>query len=172
MGGLATDTPIVGDLDFWLRTLSAGYDVRMISDRLGVYRIDAGSVSRPVDPMRSEVFEEQRECALSRAALRSGDPADIAALERVLRRLRYQQAIRRARVAIQKGSVEEARRQCQGAFAQRRTLRVSAILAMLRVAPSALVRIHPVKQRVQRRLQRGARQLRRISLRRSPAGPT
>jgi GT2 family glycosyltransferase len=172
MGGMTADTPIVNDLDFWLRTISAGYDVRMISDRLGMFRIEADSLSRPVDPMRSEVFEEQRECALSRAALRSGDPADIAALERVLRRLRYQQAIRRARVAIQKGSVEEARRQCQGAFAQRRTLRVSAILAMLRVAPSALVRIHPVKQRVQRRLQRGARQLRRISLRRSPAGPT
>jgi GT2 family glycosyltransferase len=172
MGGLATDTPIVGDLDFWLRTLSAGYDVRMISDRLGVYRIDAGSVSRPVDPMRSEVFEEQRERALSRAALRSGDPADIAALERVLRRLRYQQAIRRARVAIQKGSVEEARRQCRCAFAQRTTLRAGAILVMLRVAPSALVRIHPVKQRVQERLQRRVRQLRRTSLRRSPAGLT
>jgi glycosyltransferase involved in cell wall biosynthesis len=172
MGGLATDTPIVGDLDFWLRTISAGYDVRMISDRLGVYRIDAGSVSRPVDPMRSEVFEEQRERALSRAALRSGDPADIAALERVLRRLRYQQAIRRARVAIQKGSVEEARRQCRGAFAQRTTLRAGAILVILRVAPSALVRIHPVKQRVQKRLQRRVWQLRRISLRRSPAGLT
>ena len=165
---MATDTPIVDDLDFWLRTLSAGYDVRMISDRLGVYRIEAGSVSRPVDPMRSEVFEEQRERALSRAALRSGDPAAIAALERVLRRLRYQQAIRRARVAIQKGSVEEARQQCRRAFAQRRTLRAGAILVMLRVAPSALVRIHPVKQRVQERLQRRLRQLRRTSLRQTP----
>ena len=172
MGGMATDTPAVCDLDFWLRTLLAGYDVRMISDRLGVYRIDADSVSRPVGPKRSEVFEEQRERALSRAALRSGDPADIAALERVLRRLRYQQAIRRARVAVQKRSVEEARRQCRSACAQRTTLRAVAILVMLRVAPSALLRIHPVKQRVQQRLQRRVRQPRRTLLPRSPAGLT
>ena len=166
MGGLATDTPLVADLDFWLRTLLAGHDVRMISDRLGVYRIAAGSVSRPVDTIRSEEFEEQRERALSRAALGSDDPAAIEALERVLRRLRYQQAIRRARVAIQKGAVEEARQQCRVAFAQRRTLRVGVILVMLRVAPSALVRIHPVKQHVQELVQRTLRQLRRTSLRR------
>jgi glycosyltransferase involved in cell wall biosynthesis len=166
IGGLATDTPLVADLDFWLRTLLAGHDVRMISDRLGVYRIAADSVSRPVDPMRSEEFEEQRERALSRAALGSDDPAAIEALERVLQRLRYQQAIRRARVAIQKGAVEEARQHSRVAFAQRKTLRVGVILVLLRVAPWALVRIHPVKQHVQELVQRILRQLRRTSLRR------
>jgi GT2 family glycosyltransferase len=161
VGGLATDTPLVADLDFWLRTLSAGHDVRMIPDRLGMYRIAAGSVSRPLDTTGSEEFEEQRERALSRAALGSNDPAAIEALDRVLRRLHYQQAIRRARVAIRKGAVEEARRQCRVAFAQRRTLRVRVILVMLRVAPSAVVRMHPVKQHLQGLAQRTLRQLRR-----------
>lgn len=168
MGGLVTDTPIVDDLDFWLRTLAAGYDVRVISDRLGMFRIDAGSESRPVDPVRSEVFETQRELALRRAALRSGDPEALVALERVLRRLRYQQAIRRARVAIQSNSVEEARRQSQTAFAHRRTLRVRAILLALRIAPSVLVRVHPVKQRVQERLREEFRELHGTRMRRSP----
>jgi glycosyltransferase involved in cell wall biosynthesis len=166
IGGLATDTPLVADLDFWLRTLLAGHDVRLISDRLGVYRIAADSVSRPVDPVRSEEFEEQRERALSRAALSSDDPAAIEALERVLRRLRYQQAIRRARVALQEGAVEGAREQCRVAFNQRRTLRVGVILVLLRVAPSALVRIHPLKQHIQELVQRTLRQLPRTSLRR------
>jgi GT2 family glycosyltransferase len=158
VGGLATDTPLVCDLDLWLRILLAGHDVRMISDRLGVYRIAAGSVSRPADPMRSEEFEEQRERALTRAALRSDDPAAVEALQRVLRRLRYQQALRRARVAFQRGAVEEARVQCRVAFAQRRTLRTGAILVLLRVAPSALARVHPVKQSVQEFVQRAIRQ--------------
>src|SRR5262249_11193259 len=97
--------------------------------------------------------------------LASDDPADLEALERVLPRLRYQQAIRRARVAIQKGAVEEARQQCRVAFAQRKTLRAGLVLVMLRAAPSALVRIHPVKQHVQELAQRTLRQLRRTSLR-------
>ena len=167
MGGeAATDTPLVSDLDLWLRILLAGHDVRMMSDRLCGFRIAAGSLSRPVDALRSEEFEEQRERALSRAALRSDDPAAIEALERVLRRLRYQQALRRARVAIQNGSVEEARRQCRLALSQRRTLRAGVVLVLLRVAPSALARVHPVKGRLQERVQRTLQQLRRALLRR------
>jgi hypothetical protein len=166
MGGMATDTPAVDDLDFWLRTLACGHDVRMIPDKLGRFRMAAGSESRPIDPGRSDTFEEQRERALIRAAERSNDPADVAALERVLRRARYQQAIRRARVALQRGNIDEARRHSRLAFRQRKTARAGAILLGLRLAPSTLMRVQPVKQRLQKRVARRAFQLRLKTYRR------
>ena len=154
MGGMASDIPMVADLDFWLRTLACGHDVRMIPDKLGWSRIEAGSESRPTDSVRSEMFEKQRERALVCAAERSGDPADIAALERVLRRLRYRQAFRRAGEALQKGSIDEARRQCRLAFRQRKTARASATLLGLWLAPSTLRRMYPAKQRLQQQVPR------------------
>lgn len=160
VGGMPmTDAPLVNDLDFWLRTVSAGYDVRMIPDKLGLYRIRAGSESHPVDPASSELLEQQRERVLVRAAGRSTDPADGVALERSLRRLRYYQSIRRARLAMQTGSVDEARRWCALAFDQRRTPRSTALLVGLRVAPSVLLHLHPGKQALQQWAQRRAAQL-------------
>lgn len=162
LGGMPmTDAPLVNDLDFWLRAISAGYDVRVLPDRLGLYQVRAGSESSPVDPASSEVFEEQRERVLVRAAARSTDPADAAALERALRRLRYYQSIRRARVAIQAGSTEEARRLCAFAFSQRRTPRSAALLVGVRLAPSLLHHLHPRKQQLQQWVQRRAALLRR-----------
>lgn len=152
LGGQVCDTPIVDDLDFWLRALLAGYDVRMIPERLGRFRIEPGSESRPTEPSRLEAFEQQRERALIRAAEASGAPADAAALGRVLRRLRYDQAIRRARAALRAGDVATARRQAAGAFSLRRTVRSGAILLALAASPGLLARVHPIKQRVQSRL--------------------
>lgn len=152
MGGMVCDTPIVDDLAFWLRVLVAGYDVRMIPDRLGLFRIEAGSESRPTEVSRIEAFEEQRERALIRAAEASGAPADVAALGRVLRRLRYDQAIRRARVAFQAGDVPAARRHAGQAFSLRRTVRSGVIRLALMASPGLLARVHPIKQLVQARL--------------------
>ncbi|MPZ64401.1 MAG: glycosyltransferase [Pseudonocardiaceae bacterium] len=152
MDGLVCDTPIVDDLDFWLRVLLAGYDVRMIPDQLGLFRIEQGSESRPTEASRLEAFEAQRERALVRAATASGAPADAAALGRVLRRLRYDQAIRRARAGLQAGDVATARRQAAVAFSLRRTVRSGAILLALAASPGLLARVHPIKQRVQARL--------------------
>jgi cellulose synthase/poly-beta-1,6-N-acetylglucosamine synthase-like glycosyltransferase len=152
MGGMVCDTPIVDDLDFWLRVLLAGYDVRMIPDPLGLFRIEEGSESRPTEVSRIEVFEDQRERALTRAAEASGDPADRAALDRVLRRLRYDQAIRRARVAFEAGDVPTARQHAAQALSLRRTLRSGAIQLAITASPGLLARIHPIKQRVQARL--------------------
>ncbi len=152
MGGLVCDTPIVDDLDFWLRALLAGHDVRMIPDRLGLFRIEQGSESRPTESNRLEAFEEQRERALIRAAEASGAPDDAAALGRVLRRLRYAQALRRARVAFRAGDVATARRQAARAFSLHPTVRSGVIRFALAASPSLLARVHPIKQRVQARL--------------------
>ncbi|MFC5141105.1 glycosyltransferase family 2 protein [Actinomycetospora rhizophila] len=153
--GFQTDAPLVHDLEFWLRAILAGHDVRMIGDRLGLFRIEAGSESRPVDAERSEEFERQRETVLRRAAeeaARTGDPEALAALERVQRRLRYQQAIRRARVAFAHGDAHAARRYVTEAHEQRPTARTGALVLALRVAPRALGAVHPLKRSVQARV--------------------
>jgi glycosyltransferase involved in cell wall biosynthesis len=152
MGGMVCDTPIVDDLNFWLRVLLAGYDVRMIPDPLGLFRIEEGSESRPSDVSRIEVFEDQRERALTQAAEASSDPADVAALDRVLRRLRYEQAIRRARIAFQTGDVRNARDYARRAFLLRPTARSVAIRLALGASPRLLARVHPIKQQLQTRL--------------------
>ena len=150
--GFETDAPVVHDLEFWLRAILAGHDVRMIGDRLGLFRLEAGSESRPVDAQRSEEFERQRETVLRRAAEQADDPESRAALDRVLRRLRYQQAIRRARVAFAQGDAHAAREHAAEAHAQRPTARTGALVLALRVAPRALGAVHPLKRRVQARV--------------------
>ncbi|GAA4772163.1 hypothetical protein GCM10023200_00590 [Actinomycetospora chlora] len=152
LGGLHSDTPLVDDLDFWLRALVAGYDVRMLAQRLGRFRMQSGSVSRPDEPERIEQFEGQRERALTKAAATSEDPEVLAALDRVLRRLRYGQAIRRARLAFRRGDIDDARTHAARAWAQRRTVRVAAIKAGLTLSPRLLGAVHPLKQRLYDRL--------------------
>jgi hypothetical protein len=154
LGGIAqeSDTPIVHDLEFWLRLLVAGHEVRQIGDRLGLFRMAAGSESRPVDAEHSEEFERQRMSVLRRAAEATDDPAASEALDRVLRRLRYQQAIRRARVAFSRGDAAAASRHVTEAHEQRPTARTGALVLALRVAPRALGAVHPLKRAVQARV--------------------
>lgn len=148
LGGMTCDTPIVDDLDFWLRMLVAGHDVRMVPDRLGLFLIESGSESRPSSVERIEEFERQREQALTKAAAASSTVEDRAALERVLARLRYFQALRRARVAFLGGDREAARNHARNALRLRSTLRARSILIALHVAPGLLTWMHPVKQRM------------------------
>jgi hypothetical protein len=156
MGGMGheTDTPLVHDLEFWLRAILLGYDVRLIGDRLGLFRMEAGSESRPVDHEHSEEFERQRETVLRRAADTTDDPESQAALERVLRRRRYQQAIRRARVAFSQGDAVTARRYAVEAHELRPTARTRVLVVALKVAPGALSAVHPVKRGLQARVAR------------------
>ena len=154
--GFETDAPLVHDLEFWLRAILAGHDVRMIGDRLGLFRLEAGSESRPVDAEHSEEFERQRATVLRRAAQEAaegGDPLARAALERVQRRLTYQQAIRRARVAFAAGDAQAARRHVTEAHEQQPTARTGALVLALRVAPRALGAVHPLKRSLQARVQ-------------------
>ncbi|MEJ2888100.1 glycosyltransferase [Actinomycetospora aeridis] len=152
LGGLASDTPMVDDLAFWLRALAADHDVRMIPDVLARFRVETDSVSRPAEAARAEEFEVQRERALIRAVETSGDADAQAALDRVLRKLRYVQSLRRARLAFRAGDVEDARRHVGVAFGQQRTARSAGLLLSLRLAPGVLRRMHPAKQKVQARV--------------------
>jgi glycosyltransferase involved in cell wall biosynthesis len=150
LDGLTSDTPLVDDLDMWLRMLGRGYDVRVLPDRLGRFRVQPGSVSRPNDHERIERFEAQRERAMRRAVEHSGDPEAREALDRVVRRVRYEQHIRRARFAFREGDLDAARSHVRAAWAVRHSARSAAVLAGLRIAPGVLGAVHPVKQRLQK----------------------
>ncbi|MGY1685897.1 glycosyltransferase [Geodermatophilus sp. SYSU D00867] len=153
VGGLRTDTPKVDDLDFWLRVVSAGHDVRVIPDRLAVFRVESGSVSRPQDPAARDELDSQLLRALRRAAEATGDPADLAAFRRVHRHIGYLRALRLARAALAAGNVAEARRECRRALGLGRTPRAAAMVAALSLAPRLSVRGLLLKRAVQASLQ-------------------
>ena len=137
------------DLDFWLRVVSAGYDVRVIPHRLAVFRVESGSVSRPLDPAAREELDGQLERALRRAAEATGNPSDLAAFHRVERHIGYLRALRRGRTALAAGNVREARRECRRALELGRSPRAAAMVAALSIAPGLSVRGLPVKRAVQ-----------------------
>lgn len=149
LGGVTTDTPVVDDLDLWLRALSAGHDVREIPDVLCGFRFQAGSESRPVDPERLLAFEAQRELALTRVALASGRAEDLAALNRTLRAQRHMRALRDARLALRARNLTLARVRLTEAVELRRAPRVLLMHAAITVAPRWTTRLYLLKRALQ-----------------------
>ncbi|WP_227462274.1 glycosyltransferase family A protein [Desertimonas flava] len=141
--------PGVDDVDesvvVWCR-LVVDYDVRLIPDRLARYRLRGDSLSR--DPAKVENFERQLMRSFIEGARTSNDPADRQALDTTLRRMRYHQAIRRARTALLAGDDASARSEARAAFNERASARSAVLLATLTVAPGLMRRLHPLKARV------------------------
>ncbi|QDQ96670.1 glycosyltransferase family 2 protein [Tomitella fengzijianii] len=151
----------------WLR-LTEKFDVRLIPDKLAWYRVRDTSLSR--DPAGVEDFERR---LLRSFALFGNDPARMSArtrraVDRNLRRLRFQQAMRRARRSLLDDDVNAARGYARAALAQRPCLRAAVVLASLTVAPHAAKAVHPVKQRM---IGAGARAARITRTRLRSAGP-
>ncbi|MCH1867669.1 glycosyltransferase family 2 protein [Nocardioides sp. CFH 31398] len=151
MTSLRPDTSKVSDLDFWLRLLVTGHDVRTVPDRLGRFRIEAGSVSRPDDDAAADELDVQVEGVLRRAVERTGAPEDEAALERTLARRRREAAVRHARAALREGSTARARRHYDEAWRLGPDVRLAVVRAGLRVAPPLVGLAYRVKQRWGRR---------------------
>lgn len=147
-GGYAVGTDLVEDIALFLRLVGSGHDVRVLPERLTRYRIRDDSASR--DPSSVEAFELGRERAYTEAAVASGDPATLRALDRRLRRLRYERSLRQARWAFVNGDMAAAQEAASEAVRQRRTVRSVAVVAGLGVAPSVLRSIHPAKQHLTR----------------------
>jgi GT2 family glycosyltransferase len=145
-GGYSCDTPKVEDLAMFLRLIAAGCDVRCIPERLARYRLRADSFSR--DPAQVEAFEDSLQRAFVQAKGLTDAPDVQEALDTTLRRLRFDQAMRRARKALLESDVPTARRQARRAFEQRRSVRPAVVYAGLTLAPALLRNAHPVKQRV------------------------
>jgi GT2 family glycosyltransferase len=143
-GGYSCDTPKVEDLAMFLRMLAAGCDVRCLPERLARYRLRANSFSR--DPAQVEGFEASLEQAFVNAQSLTDAPDVQEALEGSLRKLRFDQAMRRARNALLESDIPTARRQARRAFGQRRSLRPAVVYAGLVLAPGILRNVHPAKQ--------------------------
>ena len=127
----------------WLRMVSE-HDVRVLPDRLARYRLRGDSLH--LDPASVERFLEEYEHSFT-AVHWPSNPAEAAALDSSLRRIRYIKFIRLARTAFLAGDDPTAREAALAAFGQRRTLRSSATLLSVLFAPGLLRRVHPVKQR-------------------------
>jgi hypothetical protein len=145
-GGFSCDTPKVEDLAMFMRMLAVGCDIRVLNERLARYRLRANSFSR--DPAHVDAFESSLEQAFVQAGNLSDAPDVQQALDITLRRLRFNQAMRRSRAALLAGDAVTARDQAKRAFGQRRAARPAVVVAGLTVAPGVLRRIHPVKQRI------------------------
>jgi glycosyltransferase involved in cell wall biosynthesis len=141
--------PGVEDVDesvlIWLR-LARDFDVRLLPGKLARYRVRDRSLSR--DPGNVEDFESSLIRTFEVFAEKSGDPDHLRIAQAPVRRLRYHQALRRARWAFVDGDIKAARRLARDARAQRATLRVSAVLLLLHLPAALLGRLYPLKQQL------------------------
>ena len=65
-----------------------------------------------------------------------------------MRKLRYNESIRRECFALLDGDIGAARMAAKVAFAQRRTARSATLVAALTVAPGLLRQVYPAKRRL------------------------
>jgi hypothetical protein len=159
-GGYSCDTPKVEDLAMFMRMLAAGCDIRVMNERLARYRLRDNSFSR--DPQHQDAFEASLERAFVQATALSDAPEVQQALDVTLRRIRFNQAIRRSRAALLAGDTKTARIEAGRAFGQRRSLRPAIVFVGLTVAPGVLRRIHPLKQQVSHIIASVARRRRKL----------
>ena len=136
----------------WLR-LARDFDVRLLPDRLGLYRVRDRSLSR--DPEKIEEFERALIGTFETFAEESGDPHHRSVAQRPVRRLRYHQALRRARWAFLGGDIPAARGFARDAYRQQAGLRSGAVVVLLQLPPGLLARIYPLKQRLADAVHRG-----------------
>jgi hypothetical protein len=96
---------------------------------------------------------EGYESRLARAFIAVGDQLELSDVEATeypaLQRIRYHQALRRARWAILEGDVATARIAAREAYRHRSTLRAAAVIIGLRISPRLLRSVHPVKNRAE-----------------------
>jgi hypothetical protein len=159
-GGYSCDTPKVEDLAMFMRMLAAGCEIRVMNERLARYRLRDNSFSR--DPKHQDAFEESLEQAFVQATTLTDAPDVQQALDVTLRRIRFNQAIRRSRAALLAQDTTTARIEAKRAFGQRRSLRPAVIVVGLTVAPGLLRQVHPLKQRISHIVASIARRLRKL----------
>jgi glycosyltransferase involved in cell wall biosynthesis len=140
----------------WLR-LTSNFCVRLIPDRLARYRVREDSLSR--DPEKVEAFEKALIRTFELFAEKSSDPRHVRIVQGPIRRLRYHQALRRARWAFAEGDMRHALRFARAAFSQRPTPRAAAVVILLKIAPRALKHAYPLKQWLTRAARRARQRI-------------
>lgn len=144
--GYTGDTPKVEDLAMFLRMLAAGCDIRVLPEQLARYRLHADTMHGRRDDQ--DEYEDGVERAYEHVTELTDDPAALAAVDRHLRKIRYERAMRRAREALRASDAAGARQQARLALQQRRALRPAVVCAALAVAPGALRHVHGAKHTV------------------------
>lgn len=144
----------------WLN-LSSNFDVRLIPAKLARYRVREDSLSR--DPDKVEGFESSLIATFELFATKSPDARHLQVVQAPVRRLRYHQALRRARWAFGDGDIAAARRFARDAFGQQHTARAAAIVLMLELSPRLLQTVYPVKQWVGQALARARARIGRLT---------
>ena len=140
------------DIELWLRLAAAGRDIRVLPEKLARVRVRSTSSSR--DAARIEEFENSYQKAFLAVSKHYPISEEVVSSSGMMRRLRYIQALRKARWALLDGDIEQARVAARDAYRQRRTVHAAAINVALRLSPGVLRSIHPVKNRVQSVLSR------------------
>ncbi|GAA4865082.1 glycosyltransferase family 2 protein [Actinomycetospora straminea] len=148
-GGYRKDAGMA-DAALWIRLLRQGADVRVIPDKLGRYLWRAESLSRNPDSLST--YQALQVRAWVEGAEGSTDPAVHEALARRLRRLRYHEALGRARSALLRGDSAGARAEAADALAQQVRPRSLAAAAATRIPAPLVVRAWALKQAVASRL--------------------
>lgn len=146
------ETGVEPDVVLWLRMAARGLDIRILADKLVRFRQRPHSESR--DPGKIRDFEHRLQKSFIAGGLESGLTHQQIADTGMLRRLRYQQALRCAREAFLTGQPELSRRCARMAFDQRHTLRATLVLAGLQLSPTLLAAVHPLKSRATERFRR------------------
>ncbi len=143
-GGYRKDVGMC-DAALWMRLLQQGADVRVIPDKLGRYLWRSDSLSRNPDSL--DTYQALQVRAWVDGAAGSSDPAVHEALARRLRRLRYHEALGRARSAMLTGDGDRARKEADDALAQQVRPRSLAAAAATRVPAKVVLHAWSLKQR-------------------------
>lgn len=145
IGGYVADEPVVADLDLWLRLVTAGHDLVVVPEPLGLYSEFPESLSRGAKAV--EQLELARERLVVRYVELSRRTEDHTALARELRRSRHRRATAQSRIALFDGDLGAAWRHAADALAQERTARGVGILLGITFSPGLLTRLYPVLRR-------------------------
>jgi glycosyltransferase involved in cell wall biosynthesis len=145
-------TDVEPDIELWLRMAAAGCDIRIIRDKLARIRQRPDSESR--EPSRVESFETRYRQAFLGVCKYHPISEEAVLNGGVMRRLRYHQALRRARWALLEGDVQGARAAALEAYRVRRTAHAAVISVAMQLSPTMLRTIHPAKNRAQAALTR------------------
>ena len=127
----------------FLRMLAAGCDIRVLPEQLAGYRLHEDT-ARGVRYDQAE-YDDSLERAFANVAQPTNAPDVQQELDQRLRTIRYPQAMRRARTALQQSDTVTARQQVRLALQQRRAVKTAVIYAVLMVAPGLLGHVQAAK---------------------------
>ena len=145
-GGFRGDAPPVDSLAMCLRILAAGYDLRVLPEQLGHYRVQPDN---PDDaPPDWNTYDAGVQRAFGQLTTLTDDSQVLAEVHRTLRTHRYESALRMSREAQRNSDPGAARRHAWRALTLRPALRPALLWLVLRVAPGGLGRLKAAKGRL------------------------